>query len=389
MTKPHHLRSPYFQILVVIALLAISCSHKNQLGTLQVIDLTGSVSKEIFKLSDIAMDIEYVALETNKDCYIQKVRSFSVSDDYILIHDMRYEDNNIFLFDRKGRFIRQISRHGKGPGEYNFINNVSFSRNKNHILLFSSPNLYKFSMDGELVETVRFENIPTRVIELDNHYLAVYSFSNNMLNEGYAFNLTDFAGKVEQRFFHLSESSFNTNMYLQILGPYNFHDTLSFYTLRMDTIFGIDPALNILPRYFFKQNNWSVEENTPGQPDRLPASLVVMSFRELEDYIWIMGVKINQVQFYMYSKKEKSIWKIRGNGIPNDLDEGPEIIPEKAELNYIYSIIYAWNLLKPLADSLRTVLPCYFPEKQAAFRQFASTITEENNPILAIIKLKK
>ena len=58
-------------------------------------------------------------------------------------------DEKVYLFDRKGKFLRQISRQGKGPGEYRSLNQVTFSTNKKTILLFTSPCLYKYNMEGD------------------------------------------------------------------------------------------------------------------------------------------------------------------------------------------------------------------------------------------------
>lgn len=155
----------------------------------------------------------------------------------------------------------------------------------------------------------------------------------------------------------------------------------------MDTIFGIDPDLKIRPRFVFRQNNYTVEDQVPGQPERLPASLVVLTFREMEDYFFIMGLKGNRGQNFMYSKIDRTIWRIKGFGIPNDIDGGPDINPDRTTEDFIYCEEHPWVFLNPPADSVRTVLPCKYPEKQETYRKFLSTVTEEDNPVVMIVRL--
>jgi len=380
--------SHLYRLIIVLTTILCACSANKNPGSIQAIDLTGSVSNEIFKLSDIATDIEYVRLETTPDCYIQQVRSFSVSDDYILVWNMNMDDNTIYLFTRQGKFLRQISRHGRGPGEFNFINQVYLSKDQQGIVLFTSPYLYTFNMEGELTGTVKFDDYPSKVNILGDHYLTTYGYSNNIKNDSFSFNLTDRNGKIERQFFHFSESRFNTNQNLQIIGPYNFHDTLSFFTRRMDTIYGIDPDLTIRPRYYFKQNNWSVEENVPGQPEHLPPTLSVLIFREMDDYFLIRGLKLDRIQNFVYSKKDRTIWKIKGMGIPNDIDGGPDFWSDLSNSDFLYQVMNPWLFLNPAADSVRETVPCKYPRKAAAYQQFASAITEESNPVLVIVTLK-
>ena len=377
-------------ILLFFSAIMLFCScNKVSEPAIQTIDLTGPVSKEVLKLTDIATDIEYVPLEATAESLIQRVRSFSVSHDYILIWDQFSQAEKVLLFDRQGKFLRPISRKGKGPGEFNGIRQVSFSADKNSILILAANELNKFNLEGILLETIKLENWPSSFAELSEKYLVTYSYPSNISNGNYSFNLINHEGKTERQLFHLSESRFNTNGNLNIYGPYRFHDTLSFYTRRMDTIFGIDPDCRIWPRFVFKQNNWSVEEQVRGQPERLPASVVVVTFREMEDHIYIFGQKFDMMKCFLYSKKDRTIWKLT-TGIPNDIDGGPDdFTPERADQDHFYLTEPPGRFLNPPGDSLRTVIPCKYPEKQEAYRKFVSTLTEESNPVLVIVSLRK
>jgi hypothetical protein len=70
--------------------------------------------KHELKLSDIANDVSYIPLETNKNCLISDdIGKIKSTKDYIFI-----ESNGILLqFDRQGKFIRQVNKKGQGPDE--------------------------------------------------------------------------------------------------------------------------------------------------------------------------------------------------------------------------------------------------------------------------------
>lgn len=84
---------------------------QNQLIT---IDLTKA--KEATPMSKLFDKVEYVALETNKNCLLKPTAAYYVTKDYIIAMNIFY---NTYLFDRKtGKYIREIGSEGGGPEEY-------------------------------------------------------------------------------------------------------------------------------------------------------------------------------------------------------------------------------------------------------------------------------
>jgi hypothetical protein len=65
-------------------------------------------------LSTIGKELEYIPLETNSNCMIEKIQHITFSEDFMFIADY----TKILQFDRKGKFLRQIGANGRGPGEY-------------------------------------------------------------------------------------------------------------------------------------------------------------------------------------------------------------------------------------------------------------------------------
>lgn len=68
-------------------------------------------------VSEFADTIFYVPLETNSKSLLSGIFRTQLIEDGILISSL----GKLFLFAKNGKFIRQIGKQGKGPGEYQFV----------------------------------------------------------------------------------------------------------------------------------------------------------------------------------------------------------------------------------------------------------------------------
>ena len=84
-------------------------------------------------LSEIADKIESIELEVTDESLISRPFRIFCSSDYIIIA----ERNSIMLFDKKGKFIRQIGSRGQGPYEYIGIGDVAVDFDSKKIFVFS------------------------------------------------------------------------------------------------------------------------------------------------------------------------------------------------------------------------------------------------------------
>jgi hypothetical protein len=85
-------------------------------------------------LNDMVESIEYIPLETTDDCLLRTVKSFILSDNYIL-HD---QGNKFFLFSRSGRFVAQIGNRGGGPGEFYNARSLHIDEKSKQVILYES-----------------------------------------------------------------------------------------------------------------------------------------------------------------------------------------------------------------------------------------------------------
>ena len=81
-----------------------------------IIDLERDFNKtKEFRLSEIVDDIEYIKLEKTPESLIGGSNlPIYITREFIFV----YHKNRVLQFSRNGKYIKQIGRFGKGPGEY-------------------------------------------------------------------------------------------------------------------------------------------------------------------------------------------------------------------------------------------------------------------------------
>jgi hypothetical protein len=86
-----------------------------------------------FSLTEIVSDVKVIQLDTVRDAYFGNMNSLSMTDHFFgFVCDMQ---KRAYLFDRSGKFITNIGRRGKGPGEYSEPNVLAISPNEQYIVI--------------------------------------------------------------------------------------------------------------------------------------------------------------------------------------------------------------------------------------------------------------
>lgn len=111
----------FFTVLIYFLFTLNSCntgnknkkdqSDEHNLDVRSVIDET----KADHFLSELSKEIVFIPLETDAAGYLRSINWLDVTQDYILVSDSR----GLFQFDRSGKFVKEIGKIGKGPGEHN------------------------------------------------------------------------------------------------------------------------------------------------------------------------------------------------------------------------------------------------------------------------------
>ena len=132
--------------LVLIVLLLTGCNTQPQKpidSTLPILDLTKDYPKMEIDIHDIA-EAEYIPLETTDESVIALGAFLNISDKYIIMADLL---GPVFIFDRRGKFIRAIKNYGQGPEEHYVILGltVDFQKEEYYISQQTKIQVYDFS----------------------------------------------------------------------------------------------------------------------------------------------------------------------------------------------------------------------------------------------------
>ena len=145
-----------FIYIFFVYTILISC-NSNDRSEIPIISVD-VYQDEPLSLSEISEDIKAIELETTDESLIGGCGRVLVSDDYILFLDVTRFEYKIFLFDRSGKFLRQISRKGQGPGEYSVIQDITADFKNNRIYI-STGNLMCYDFEGNFIHEVKHFNV--------------------------------------------------------------------------------------------------------------------------------------------------------------------------------------------------------------------------------------
>ena len=134
----------------------LACSEITPVGDLPVIDVVNSIGKyQKVYCSDFFSSIELIPLETSSECLVsvagQNRTKFILNDDFILINQL---GENLYSFDRKGKFLHQIGRKGQGPGEYLVLSGYFVDTDKPSIYIQNlSRNILEYDFNGKYIRS--------------------------------------------------------------------------------------------------------------------------------------------------------------------------------------------------------------------------------------------
>lgn len=134
----------YFFVFWVL----IGCHEKGkEAGNLMRIDLEEEYSKKEIDLQDIA-DVEYIPLETRPDVLLDgnALGQICMSDSLIVTRS----NSAVFIFNRRGEYVHSFERKGRGGEEYSVFGKmaVDFIREEIYINDITVPKICVYGFDG-------------------------------------------------------------------------------------------------------------------------------------------------------------------------------------------------------------------------------------------------
>ncbi len=392
-------------LLLLLILNCSLCIEVNAQNQIKIFELPELPILSNIKLSDLDFkDISYIPLETNVQCMISgfnvvffndySINKIVSGDGYFLIKNGK----RLLQFRDDGAYISSVGKIGRGPEEFTNIEDFDINRDnqKTYVLSGWQKKIFLYAQNGEFIKTF---NIPgyAREFRLVQDGILCYCGNNSGTNEN-SFILTDSLGRILKGFPNKCQfrqkSGFGFTHEILFYGSNNKVFKKELYS---DTIYVFD-NMNFKPHMIIEAGKRLVTPGVRSEADmfKIGANYIqplnLMEFGDYVYYAFIYKVVSGKSLIYGFIGSEKNNYQAVFNledGLINDLDGGPSIIPiTTKDDNTIITLIDAITLKKHIASPhFKDSTPKY-PEKKKELEKLAASLKETDNPILVLVRLK-
>jgi hypothetical protein len=370
-------------------------------------------NKESHLLSKFVDKVSYIPLETSPGIVVSDNAKFEVTDDYIIVTNLPAGRPQILLFDRKtGKFIREISKQGRGPDEFSSTSYIPFNDKKNEIYaLGPGRQILAYNIHGKISDRIKPPEwkdigVPDGEEEslayniLQSVHVQYYDILDTNIFVGYVQNRS---GHEKKKIVLFSKDGFlkvfdnrlifNYDNWKQSWHPpgqfakfYRFKDELYFIEAFCDTLYHVTRD-KLMPRYFFNLGKYNPPYS--GQPDIMLNKhwgeyFFLLNICENEHYIFVNYLLRNEPFLSIIDKRNNSISTCTTghsgkSAILDDINGFIDVIPSSVTTkNELVYIIKAQELVKLCRED---------PGLYSAVKDrqpWLCEINELSNPIVAV-----
>ena len=395
--------------ILFVSLAIASCKDRQKVqlpeGEVPVIAISCQ-KKQVLKLSEFADSIELIPLETRDDNLIGWIpRIIATADRYYLSSAIGYQNKKLLVFDKQGRFIREIGKRGEGAEEY--IEMEDFVITSDSVVKISEVyNMISYDLEGNFIHKVKQEDTPLEVYSLKGRTFA--RISRPTLQDNYSLRVLDCADKQIALAMQVSPTeAMVCDHYIGATGFTSDGDMLIYTFFRSPFIYSVDIySLAHKPLYridYGKRNlSWRIFEDY--NPDEWDDKL-----SKGDDHMSVVGIAnagnkliVNSVDrdylfyFGVYSKKTGKV--LCGQRIMDDLyfkgnqiDLKAYMVPNNTDGDYLLWPVQPRFLLKgyhAYRQALGESKWRLFCKKYPRLVEVCGQLDEDSNPVLLKIKLK-
>lgn len=364
--------------------------------------------EQVIGLSQLASKVEYVKLETNKDCIIGRNPGFFFTDSIIFVGN----SDHVLKFSRNGKFLGRIGKSGKGPEEIDILITLSIIPDKKLVVVQKDvpKKLMYFTFDGKFIKAVSIPRFGNLKVLNDERYIA-YNSGDTGIDE-YNFQLTN--ANRDNLSFVKNNDKWRNSAPMTLMIDYPYFEPFYLYRSRCflksvynDTVYYISGD-KIVPKYFINlgkyklppelrpEKVWITDNDKKELLLKKENECYYCNVSEASDKIFLTtsNFKHNDTKFLLFYENNKSgnllINEDRKSvGIVNDWDGGLDFWPKgNVNDNKVFMPVDVVNFQKALKKNKDKKGSIKYPEKQSQLQKivFNSDITD--NPILMVVTLR-
>jgi len=386
-----------FAILIITGLAGDSLFQNRCL----TIDLQSKASGEATNLSQFAADLEYIQLESHADCLVDKIYSLKVRGNYFYIQNTGTRDSwgQIFCFDNKGKFISKLDKMGRGPGEYELINDYDISSD-NTIIAVNSGSEIIFYRRAEkeyiFIRKIALSNSPDKISFINASSDILLQYANTDGTKPFSLELINSEGKSLRSWtnhlkFTLKDGWVSRSKYECL----NYFLNGSFFVkeLQNDTIFTLKS--NLVPEPYLVLNSGD-KKLTPGARSNGQyylshgfEYLLIQNIMESDKYFYCKYSFNREVISFIYDKAKKIKYSIQPGGfLTDDIAGGVSFRPEYCSNGKFIMWIDAIKFKDYVSGNEFIDEPYKNVEKRKKISELSKIVNENDNPILVIATIK-
>ena len=393
--------------MLIISLIIISCQSANNKDKSQIrtFDLKELPKISEIKLSDLGfVDIEYIPLETNEQSAIGRFGLRAVTDRFIVGNSFYIikQFNAIVKYRDDGSFETRIGTVGRGPTEFQVAHDIDLNKENHKIYLVSGfqEKFNVYSESGEYVKTFKSPFHAPIQFRFDNNEILCY-FENLQGNIENSFVVIDTMGRIIKNFPNKYPFSLNKKGGVGVGREnlfYQFNNQLFKKEVYSDTIYVFEDMV-FKPHIVIQVGDRLLTPEARAQYDLFylgenyirPIHLFEFGDYIYYEYTYRVIPQTNNIRYGFIGSKTNDFRAFINaeQGLINDLDGGPEILPETIKNDKtIISWIDALQLKAHVAsESFKNSTPKY-PEKKRELEKLAVSLKETDNPVLVLVKMK-
>ncbi|MDR0962373.1 MAG: 6-bladed beta-propeller [Mediterranea sp.] len=372
-----------------LIILISGCGGKNHITSVPVIEVNEDLPTMKLIVQDF-MNVEYIPLETTDEFITQGVIK-AIGNKYIVAGNYR-NDGNIFIFDRKGKAIRKINRLGQGAQEY--ANGMYLALDEANEELFvndvGTKKIVVYDLLGHFKRTLHYP------ANTELFYMLDYD-KDNLICYDTSWSMQD--GKQRgDRSFHLIISKKDGSISRKIYIPY---DIIKAPVVTEGGGF----ATTMLPTITPNKDNWTLMDistdtvySYQSKEDRLEPFLIKAAHTP---EIWLtVGTITDDYCFLRATYKTFNFEK--GRGFPYE-----DIVYSKQNHTTYKAVVINSDYVKersvPMADNpvngsvatyqlldVDRLIEAYKnDELQGKLKEVAAHLSEDDNPVIMIMKYKE
>jgi len=390
--KENSIMKNQIKTLAIILFLAagfVGCKQSDT-NNLITVDVTKSYLEKELILQDF-MDVEYIPLETNNEFVTQGV-VMAIGNKFILAKNSA-NDGDIFVFDREtGKGLRKINRKGKGPEEYSHLTDIVLDEENHELFIncFTTKKIMVYDLFGNFKRSFKHTE--------DARYSHVYNYDNN--------NLICYNGLVcykdgEKRGnepYHMIISKQDGSITRNVSIPFDVIKTPYVKDGDRTVTAAVSPIIPYQNTWLLVETSSDTVYNYIPKENKLIPFLVKKPTVDPEVFL-TMGTLTDRYYFFITMKKEFDFTKGRGfplTGLMYDKQENAVFEPSVINSDFLKRKTVGM-ISHPLnnefaafqnLEAYQLVEAYKKGELKGKLNEIASKLTENDNPVLLIMKYK-